>query len=331
MSKTSIFDSQLLERIRLLVTQQNLIHAGQTVIVGFSGGPDSLFLLHALCELSSTLHCTVVVAHLDHGWRPDSAHDVDFCRKVAEKLGLPFVTEHAAHIKLTKTSSGSREELGRLQRRAFFASIAQRYENAVVALGHHADDQQETFFIRLLRGSGITGLAGIKPRDGLYIHPLLGCTKAEIVATLEANALSFLVDATNLSDQFLRNRIRMHVIPALRACDARFDESLARTMDHLRAADDFLAAHTDALFRTCICTANGTITLSLQSLLELHPFIQKRVLLHWFITEKITFVPSDALFEEILRFLHNTKSNQHRFYNAWNIHKKKNTLTISRD
>lgn len=325
-----IFDPQLLERIRAFIVNNNLLQVGQTVIVGCSGGPDSLFLLHLLSALRDEFNLTLIVAHLDHGWRAESARDVEFCKEVAQRLGLEFCSARENTVILKKAMRGSLEELGRMLRRTFFASLIREHNDAVVALGHHSGDQQETFFIRLVRGSSVTGLAGMRARDGRYIHPLLCCTKSEIVATLEANNVPFLVDVTNECDQFLRNRIRMQVIPALRQCDERFDASLARAMDHLRATDDFLTAHTHALFDTCATTTDGATALALAPLLALHPFMQTRVLLHWFIAEGLQFTPSDALFAEVIRFLHNKKSRQHTFYRIWSIIKTSTHLTIIR-
>jgi tRNA(Ile)-lysidine synthase TilS/MesJ len=162
---------------------------------------------------------------------------------------------------------------------------------------------------------------------------LLCCTKQEIITELEKNGINYLVDPTNTSDQFLRNRIRMNVIPALRECDARFDESITRTMENLRSTDDFLQQHTEELFNECtyihIKEHNESLWMNYDLLLQQHPFMQKRILLHWLITANVQFTPSQALFDEMLRFLHNNKSNQHTFYNAWNIIKKGEEATIS--
>lgn len=330
MSKTLTFDPLVEQRLTAYLEQHKLIERNQTIIVGFSGGPDSVFLLHWLTKLQSTLQLSLIAAHLDHGWRENSAADAQWCKKVAQALGVTFISKKASDIQLNSHKpSGSPEEQGRTMRRAFFKEIAQQYSNSVIALGHHADDQQETFFIRLLRGAGVTGLAGIKPRDGNVIHPLLACTKQEIVTTLEKSGIEFLVDPTNVSDQFLRNRIRMHVIPALRECDTRFDESIKRTMENLRETDDYLQLHTAELFAACTTEKDSKIWLTSELFFKQHPFMQKRLLLHWLITAKVPFTPSQALFDEITRFLHNKKSSEHMFYNAWHIIKKGERATIA--
>lgn len=323
------FDPTLEQRLDAYTEQLGLISKSQTVIVGFSGGPDSVFLVYWLTKLQSNLQLSLVAAHLDHGWRENSAADAQWCADVATTLGVQFISKKASEIALPeRMQNGSKEEQGRALRRAFFKEIAEKNSGAVIALGHHADDQQETFLIRLLRGAGVTGLAGIKPRDGTIIHPLLCCTKQEIIATLEKNGIEFLIDPTNVSDQFLRNRIRMQVIPALRECDARFDESIARTMENLRATDDFLQQHTEELFTACTTHRDNNIWLNSELFFQQHPFMQKRLLLHWLIAANVPFTPSQALFDEILRFLQNKKSSEHTLYNAWKIVKKGDLATI---
>jgi tRNA(Ile)-lysidine synthase len=328
--KTLIFSPELFKRLITFSQKEGLIQPHQTIIIGLSGGPDSVFLLYFLLTLQKKYNLYLIAAHLDHEWRSDSKRDVHFCKTLAQHANMPFFTAKASEIKLSKKFSGSREEEGRLLRRTFFEGIISKIknENVSIALGHHADDQQETFFIRLLRGTGLTGLTGIKPKDWLYIHPLLCCNKQEIIEALEKNNIDFLVDPTNQSDQFLRNRIRMNVIPALRQCDARFDESLARTMENLREADQFLQQEIEKVFSEITLTKNKQLQLNYKKLLTLHPFLQKQILLHWFIYEKVFFTPSAALFDEILRFLNNSKSKTHTLYQSWKLVKGADQISI---
>jgi len=323
-----VINTELLQRLTNFAQKHALITRDQTIIVGLSGGPDSLFLFYFLKQIQQEYNLTLIAAHLDHGWRSNSTDDVLFCKTVAENLNIECISAHASEIKIDKIPKGSLEEQGRLLRRTFFKNIAQQHQNSCIALGHHADDQQETFFIRLLRGSGVTGLAGINPKDGVYIHPLLCCTKQEIITTLEHNNISFLIDQTNESEQFLRNRIRLNVIPSLRICDARFDESLNRTMDNLRETDDFLIQHTKKIFEACTNRSYGKTWLNCETFFEQHEFMQKKILLHWFITENVIFTPSSGLFKEVLQFFKNSKSQKHTLYGSWSIIKKGTYVTI---
>lgn len=323
-----MINPQCIQQLINFAEDKQLFQQHQTIIIGLSGGPDSIFLLHFLLQIKERYNLQLIAAHLDHQWRPESARDARFCKEIAERCGIKFITARASEIKLSKKVSGSKEEEGRILRRTFFEQIAKQYNPIAIALAHHANDQQETFFIRLLRGSGLRGLTGIKPKDGIYIHPLLCCNKQEIVKELEKNNITFLVDPTNQNDQFLRNRIRLHIIPALRQCDARFDESLTRIMHNLQEADDFLQQEIKKIFNELSELKDHQILLNYNKLLTLHPFLQKQLLLHWFIHKKVSFTPSSSFFEEVLRFLKNTKSKEHTFYQSWKIIKKKSYISL---
>src|SRR3990172_2797015 len=125
-------------------------------------------------------------------------------------------------------------------RRFFFESLVKEYNATSIALGHHADDQMETFFMRLIRGAQISGLIGMKPKNKLYIRPLLSISKAEIVNYLDENNISYMIDSTNQSDAFLRNRIRNAAIPTLKQADPRFENQFQRTLGNLQETESFL-------------------------------------------------------------------------------------------
>lgn len=330
LSKTSTYKYDL--KTSIFRTARDLITPGSRVVVGLSGGADSTFLLHLLVALKEELQIDqIIAAHLDHGWRPESRQDMLWCKQKAESLGALFVAGHAADYQASITQggyrpSGSLEDLGRRLRRAFFEDVARRYGATHIALAHHKDDQEETFFIRLARGASITGLAGIKPREGLYIRPLLGHTKQAIVAWLQENNISFLTDSTNESTDFLRNRIRHGVMPALRASDSRFEASIVHTMEQLQEIDAFLAVQT----KTALEKVGREQKIALAPFLELDPYLQKRVLLDWLISSGVKFTPSQGLLNEILRFLQSNKSPTHTLYGAWILIKKRGEVRIQR-
>lgn len=218
---------------------KNLFLPNTTVVVGLSGGPDSVCLLHWLVQ-QKDLGLTLIAAHLDHEWRPNSHKDVLFCKELCQKLGITFITQKASELPHQPKYNGSQEEVGRKLRRAFFEQVAQDYNANTIALGHHTGDQQETFFIRLMRGTTISGLGGMKEQDGKYVRPLLHVSKETIYAYLKKNNLSYLTDTTNNSEAFLRNRIRKHLIPALQHCDQRSHKQLVRIMHHLQETETFL-------------------------------------------------------------------------------------------
>ena len=295
-----------------------------TIIIGLSGGPDSVFLLHTLAALREEKKLTLIAAHLDHEWRQDSANDVLFCKEVAENLSVTFVSKKISELPLSFKANGSKEEIGRKARRYFFEQCAQEYNASAIALAHHADDQQETFFIRLLRGASLTGLTGIKPKDGLYVRPLLHMSKKEILDYLDKNNIRYLTDPSNQSADFLRNRIRNNVIPALRECDDRFDQNFESTHQQLQQTEEFLNSHATEILNSL----QENNILPLKELLALHPVILNRILILWLISNKVSFVPSQGLLDEIIRFLKQPGNAKHSFYEKWQIIKINGQISI---
>lgn len=143
--------SSLVDTVAHFIAQHDLITPNRTIIVGLSGGPDSVCLLSLLKKLASSYEITVIAAHLDHGWRTQSGQDAAFCKEFAESLGVTYIQAHASEIKLTKPYNGSKEEQGRMLRRQFFETVAADTNAHAIALAHHQDDQQETFFLRMIR------------------------------------------------------------------------------------------------------------------------------------------------------------------------------------
>lgn len=326
---------ELIKRIEYFIGQHQLIGAGQTVIVGLSGGPDSVFLLHVLHGLLPVLNIKLVAAHLDHGWRKTSFHDVAFCKALCENLKIEFVSAQAHDFDDIK-KNGSQEEYGRQLRRAFFKKVAQQIMDdqgveSLIALAHHQDDQVETFFIRLIRGAGVQGLACMRPKHGNYIRPLLCVSKTEILEYLAKHDIKYLIDETNTSDVYLRNRIRSSVIPTLVSADKRFVASCLNSIEHLGEADDFIEALTKQTLKEVTCpTVQSVEALDLKKFKALHPFIQRRVLMSWLIQQKVTFVPTAAFIDELMRFLLSDRGGKHSVHEGWAIVKKQQCVWIEK-
>jgi tRNA(Ile)-lysidine synthase len=198
------------------LARYDLIAAGDKILVAVSGGPDSVALLHLLADRAPFLRLRLGVAHLDHGLRPESGLDAEFVRKLAARLGLAVYMEHANLSGHPRPPHVSLEAAAREARYDFFQRTAARFEFNKVALGHHADDNAETFLLHLLRGSGRAGLGGIRAsREGGYIRPLIRATRATIESHLRLRQLPFRIDSTNTDPAMLRNRIRHQLIPLL--------------------------------------------------------------------------------------------------------------------
>lgn len=307
---------------------QNLLPTNSTIIVGLSGGPDSVFLLHMLVALREKYQWNLVAAHLNHGWRTEADAEEEFCKKLCESLQVTFKSAHADTLTLTKKYNGSQEELGRLKRRTFFEQLAQEYQAQAIALAHHADDQIETFFIRLIRGAGVEGLRGMKPQDGLYVRPLLSISKADILHYLHENNLAYCTDASNDSLDYLRNRVRLTVIPALIDADKRFPKACLQALQHLAQADDFIERSAQHLYTQVTVLHDQTRALIIQDFLAQDAIIRQRILLTWLIEHQVSFVPSENFFAEIERFLNNKKSAAHQIHEEWRLIKKNKFLYL---
>ena len=329
-ASSKISMSNLATKAQAFINEHNLINEGSTIIIGLSGGPDSVALLSVLKKLQPQYNLQLIAAHLDHQWRTDSAQDVTFCKNLADKLDVTFITAKAEDINLPplkrKKASGSQEELGRLLRRSFFEGLA---EHNAIALGHHYNDQQETFFLRMIRGASIAGLAAMKPRQGIYIRPLLDCTKQELLDYLTAENLNYLEDETNKDPKYLRNAIRHQVIPVLKDCDARFDASFHRTLKNIQSTDAYIERITQDTFSTITTQSQDTLHLNKEQFLATDPFLHHRLLVTWLCKEQVPFTPTTAFFNEIMRFMNN-QGKEHKVHTSWKLVKQAGMISIEK-
>jgi len=220
----------MLDRVAQLIARHGMLAPQQRIGVAVSGGADSVFLLHALREFAARWNLRLSVIHVEHGIRgAASIEDADFVRQLAATFGLPF---HLREAKLPG-GGGNLEEAARNARQAFYSGLIATGEVDRVATGHTRSDQAETVLYRILRGSGLTGLAGILPvtKEGL-IRPLLEIDRCEIEAWLRERGLAWREDATNRDRTYARNRLRHDILPLLRE---GFNPQLDAALSHLAA------------------------------------------------------------------------------------------------
>jgi tRNA(Ile)-lysidine synthase len=216
--------SDLLQRVGETIQSRRLIRRGQRILVAVSGGLDSTVLLHILHKVALINRWQLSVAHLNHCLRGRSSDaDERLVRSVCEKFALPLFVERAEVRQIAKQQKLSIEMAARKARHEFLARVAAKKKISTIALAHHADDQVELFFIRLLRGSGGEGLAGMKWRNAFpgakgieIVRPLLEESKSALREYAAANKIKFREDATNASLDILRNRVRHELLPLLR-------------------------------------------------------------------------------------------------------------------
>ena len=224
----------MLYQVRAYIDKHRLLSASDKVLVGLSGGADSVALLSVLVKLGYTciaLHCNF------HLRGEESVRDEKFAQAFADKLHVPFYkidfkTEQDAHENHLSIEMAARE-----LRYAWFEDMRIRLQAQAIAVAHHRDDSIETLLMNLVRGSGIRGLVGIRPRNQYVIRPLLGVSRKEILAWLEEQQYTYVTDSTNLSDAYTRNFIRLRVLPLLEEINPSVRQTLSRTADHLSAAE----------------------------------------------------------------------------------------------
>lgn len=211
------FNNYLISKVFKTIASFGMFRANERVMVGVSGGPDSVSLLHILDVMRDRLPLHLAVAHLNHGLRGEASNrDEVFVRNLAGKMGAPFFCERTDARVLADAQGRSLEEAGRVARYEFFHRVADLHGFEKIALAHHADDNAETVLMYLLRGSGMLGLSGISPvRGSRIVRPLICLRRKEILRYLSENRLSFVLDASNEDTGFIRNRIRCQLIPQL--------------------------------------------------------------------------------------------------------------------
>jgi tRNA(Ile)-lysidine synthase len=260
---------------------QQLFAPGDRVLVAVSGGPDSVALLHLLVRLQGELGVTLGVGHFDHGLRDESREEAAFVGALARQLSLPCHQGRGEVRELARRQKISLQMAARRLRLAFLRDTCRAQSYNKLALGHTADDQVELFWLRLLRGAGLTGLKGMWPAtpEGL-VRPLLAVGKAVLLAWLEQEGLPYRRDPSNLSRAYLRNRVRLDLLPELtRLYNPRLRQTIWRTQALLQEEDRFLAREAArAWAATGREVAEGVIALDLPRFLALDRALQKRVL-----------------------------------------------------
>lgn len=219
----------------------SLLPPGGGVLCAVSGGADSVYLLCRLCELRESLGLRVWAAHYNHCLRgAESDRDEAFVRSLCAGLGVEAYSGRGEVAAFARENGLGTEDAARRLRYAFLEQTADALGADAIATAHTADDNAETMLLNLARGAGLRGLCGIPPRRGRVIRPILGVTRAEIDAYLELKGVGHVEDSTNAGDDYARNRIRHHAVPALRSVNPEFSRAASRAAALLRRDEEFL-------------------------------------------------------------------------------------------
>lgn len=241
---------KVIQRVKSTIEKHGMIQRGTTVCAAVSGGPDSTAMLAILAELKDEMGFKLNACHYDHAFRPESVEDARFAKRVADGMGLEIVTERNPS---GKPRTGAQEK-GRELRYSFFENLLSSGFADVVATGHTLDDSVETSIMWMLRGAGPSGFGGVQAVRGHFIRPLIETRKSGILTWLKQKGISYIEDPSNVSDDYLRNRVRRHIIPTLEKEAEGAVEAIARLTKITQAQEEVV----DSLARRFIEKASSS-------------------------------------------------------------------------
>lgn len=270
----------MLTKVWVTIREFKLILPGELVIVGVSGGPDSLTLLHVLNQLSKEGDFALHVAHLNHSFRGQEAEDeARWVQKIAESWGIPCTLAKEDVPDLARKLGLSPQEAGHKVRKEFFFSLLGELQGQKIALGQQADDQAETILMHLLKGAGTEGLQGIRPLNTPYIRPLLFITRMEIEEYCKNNGLEPRRDPSNFKNLYLRNRIRNQLMPWLKEnINPNLVTGLQKTATIMQSEEDYWRGVILAFTELHLSIIAGQARLDLNDFLQEPVAVQRRII-----------------------------------------------------
>ncbi|WP_027309055.1 tRNA lysidine(34) synthetase TilS [Caloramator sp. ALD01] len=236
------------EKVLSYIKENRLIEPNDKIVVGLSGGPDSVCLLHILCSLKEELNITVYSAHVNHMIRGEEAlRDEEYSKKLSEKLNVEHFSTRVKVEEFAKEHRMTSEEAGRYIRYKFFDEVLSKVGANKIALAHNMNDNAETIIMNLIRGTGTLGLIGIpNKRDGKYIRPILCLTRDEIEKYCQENELNPQIDSTNKESIYTRNKVRLELIPYIKDhFNPNIVENLNRLSQIIKSDEDFLQCYVE--------------------------------------------------------------------------------------
>lgn len=303
MSRSNISDSSDKAtdlKIKRTIKENHLIDAGDKLVVGLSGGADSVMLLH---YLKFALHLDVVACHINHNLRgEESNRDMRFVKSLCEKWGVELIIENVDVALYAQQNKMTIEQAGRQIRYETFAKVAKQYGAQKIATAHTLSDNAETMLFNLVRGTGLKGLCGIPvKRDVIIIRPLIHITRQEVEDYCIYHHLEYVTDSTNLQKIYTRNKIRMDILPQLQDINPQFYTAIDRTITTLSREQDYLEQVSNQAYEEAF-HGEG---LSVEKLKDLHEAIRMRVIAKFLEQNKIE--KTNDLVEEINRMVEKEK------------------------
>ena len=272
----------LKEEVLKTIKTYNLIEKNDKVVIGVSGGPDSICLLHLLYSIKKELEFEIVVAHINHQIREVADSETEYVKDFCKNLGIECFVKKENITELAKEQKKGTEEVGRQVRYDFFEDVAQKTNSNKIATAHNSNDRAETVILNILRGSGISGLKGIEAmRDNKYIRPLIFTKREKIEEYCQENNLNPKIDESNMENIYNRNKVRNIIIPYI---EKEFNKNIIQTINRLSDVateeNEFLQKLTEEQYNTISTIENDTIILDLKKFNHLELVIKRRLILY---------------------------------------------------
>lgn len=298
--------AQVHKKIYDFIEKNHMLDSGSHVIMGISGGADSMCLLFVMCELRERLNLKLTAVHVHHGLRGFEAdHDEMFVQTACERLNVAYCCFHADIHQMAKEKRMTEEEAGRQFRYACFERVRIENNAQKIAVAHHLNDQAETVLFNLFRGSHLKGIGGIAPIRDTIIRPLLCLERSEIESILEEKNIDYCTDVTNFDTMYTRNKIRIDLLPYISEhINSRVAAHIAEVADAAREAYSFIRRQAEAALLTVIDSENR---INIIRFTVLDPVLQKEILRLWIASE--TGMLKDITSEHILTILSLTQKS----------------------
>ncbi|MBC3886873.1 tRNA lysidine(34) synthetase TilS [Acetobacterium paludosum] len=314
------------KKVNNYIEEEGILEAGDHILIGVSGGADSLALLYFLDKYKEVFNVSIGVAHLHHGLRGEAADaDEEFVRNFCQEKAIPFYSRQRNIPEIAVNEKISIEEAGRNERYDFFRTVAQENGYNRIALGHHINDQAETMLMRLIRGTGVKGVSGIKSsRNNFYIRPFLCLEKKEIVAYCEKNHLAYRTDATNFQKDYTRNKIRLDIMPMILEINPKAEIHFNEFTKIANEYEAFFEKYVDRVQKQLVSRKDDVVYLDRELWLCEEPVVQKEILRRLIFEFKGSL--KEIEYNHITAFYHLLKTDK----TTWEIHFPHDILLMRR-
>ena len=271
------------EKVLKTIKKYELIKSGDNIVLGISGGPDSICMLYILNSLKKDLNFNIYVAHINHMLRENAKLDEEYVKNTCKKLNIPVYIKHIQIKEIAEKEKRGIEETGRKVRYEFFEEILRKTNSNKIATAHNLNDSIETIILNIIRGTGISGLAGIEPiRENKFIRPLIECERKEIEEYCKLNKLEPRIDESNYENKYNRNKIRNICIPYLqKELNSNVIKNISRLSEIANEEQKYIEKNVEKSFnKICIENTEKKIILDLKMFVKEELVIKRRLILY---------------------------------------------------